>query len=122
MCDVQVALKVATCTEGHLLSPSNFSSSLPHPPWLPFFLEPRNLPTLSLLCSPRGVPLIQHWSLPLVTDHVTGARKINGGFLSCLGLGLQDGSSSTSSSLPVGHSSISSPCSATSDTGSKMRL
>ena len=89
MCDVQVALKVATCTEGHLLSPSNFSSSLPHPPWLPFFLEPRNLPTLSLLCSPRGVPLIQHWSLPLVTDHVTGARKINGGFLSCLGLVLK---------------------------------
>lgn len=89
MYDIQVVLKVATCTAGHLLSPSNFSSSLPHPPWLPFFLEPRSLPTFSLLCSPRGVPLIQHWYLPLVTDHVTGARKINGGFLSCLGLVLK---------------------------------
>lgn len=35
---------------------------------------------------------------------------------------LEDGASSTSSSLPVCHSSISGPCSATSDTGSKMRL
>lgn len=88
MYDVQVVLKVATCTAGYLLSPSNLCSSLLHPPWLPFFLEPRSLPPFSLLCFPRGVPLIQHWYLPL-TDHVTGARKIDGGFLSCLGLVLK---------------------------------
>ena len=64
----------------------------PPPPWLPFSgaQEPPYFPsswrTYSPLCSPRGAFLIQSWFLPLVTDYITGARKMNWGFLSCLDL------------------------------------
>ena len=95
MCDVQAARMVATCTADHFLGPSNFpghTSRLPPPPWLPFSgaQEPPYFPsswrTYSPLCSPRGAFLIQSWFLPLVTDYITGARKMNWGFLSCLDL------------------------------------
>ena len=99
-----------------------------HPSSSSLFLEPRALTTYlslgepTLLSAPLGRFLryrvgICHWSLA----RSQGLRKKGIWLLALPWLSLEDGSS-TPSSFPVGHSTVSDPCSTISITGSKMGL